>query len=116
MIAPLWNERERRLRAGWRLLMQFLLFFIVLIMYAIAAAGTMGLTRFSERYLSEEVLLGVVQSAAMMVTVVFAAMWLDRRHPESFGVGPHWWFELGVGFLLGAAAMVGIFAIEYLMD
>lgn len=113
ILAPFWNRYERRLRSGWRLLLHLVLFIFIFMVYAIVVLLASSLVSLNQDGVASEILMGITQSIAMLVSVIAAGKWLDRRRAQSFGVGDHWWYELSVGFGLGAMAMLGIFGIEY---
>jgi hypothetical protein len=102
-----WNGQQRRLRAGWRLLIQFVLFLALLVALAVVAS-----------------LLGQGPGTAAVGTVVylglgaslawFLARFVDRRSLADYGfhLTPRWWLDFGFGLALGAALMSGIFFTE----
>jgi membrane protease YdiL (CAAX protease family) len=102
-----WNPRERCLRAGWRLLIQAVLFFAVLIALAVL-----------NRVLGEGAVAAVVGAplflAAGLGMAWLAARLLDRRPFADYGfhLDGAWWLDFGFGLLLGAALMTGIFVAE----
>jgi len=116
-----WNRGERRLRAGWRLLIQFILFFALLVLVVMLEGLLENLFGKLPQhpwfgpgdsiFLPFEMLLVTVLSMWLM------ARWIDRRHFCDFGVrfNPSWWSDLGIGFLLGAISMSLIFFIHLTM-
>jgi uncharacterized protein len=107
--AIFWNSQERRIRAGWRLPVQFILF-----VAALVASGIVGQ------------LLGkgprsVAGSSAVYLLGVIAVIWLvarfiDRRRAADYGfhLTADWWKDAGFGVLLGVVLMAGIFVAEWL--
>ena len=105
------NE-EDRLRAGWRLLFQFLLNnagISLLGLVVLAAAGSPGAAGRPPPYL---LYAGVALVAA--ASVWFCGRWLDGRPFSGFGLrlDRAWWSDLGFGLLLGAALMTGVFLLQ----
>ncbi|HSK99234.1 MAG TPA: type II CAAX endopeptidase family protein [Rubrobacteraceae bacterium] len=108
-----------RLRAPWRLLLQYLLFWASLqvLLSALAAAY---LSSYPDRSASSslssfQVLLGSVAAlTATLLSVWVAGRFLDRRPFADFGfrLGRGWWFDLAFGLALGAALMTAIFLAE----
>jgi membrane protease YdiL (CAAX protease family) len=103
-----WNTGQRRLRAGWRLLIQFALFVALLIVVAVVvkaigrgtdAAAVIGSTLY--------LLLGLGLAGLV-------GRFLDRRPFAEYGfhLGGGWWLDLGFGLLLGAFLISGIFVAE----
>jgi membrane protease YdiL (CAAX protease family) len=104
-----WNAPERRLRAGWRIVIQLLLFALVLIPLAILTT-VLGNTTAT-----------AVTSALLYLAWGLAVAWLmarfiDRRPFADYGfhLDRSWWLDLGFGLVLGALLMTGIFLVEYL--
>ncbi|MDR8394337.1 CPBP family intramembrane metalloprotease [Aliifodinibius sp. S!AR15-10] len=104
-----YNSHEQRLRAGWRLLLQFLL------MLAILLGGQLLLNFVTS---SPSFLLGRIPSAlAFILSTWLAVRYLDNRSFTSLGlkVNKKWWRELGVGFAMGAVVMGVIFSLQLIM-
>jgi len=104
-----WNTQERRLRAGWRLAIQFILFMAIVIGLALigSALGSGSTT-------------AVIGSAVYLVLGV-AMAWLlgrfiDGRRFADFGfhLSFGWWLDLAFGLALGAVLMTGIFVTQKL--
>lgn len=120
-----WNSRERRLRAGWRLVLQALL------MAALALIPIFGIAEpltalhrrglFLPSYNHEaydrviNMIVGPFLAAAVVGSIAIAGRWLDRRPFSDFGgrIDRAWWSGLGLGFGLGALLMTLLFALEY---
>jgi membrane protease YdiL (CAAX protease family) len=105
MIANIfWNAGQNRLRAGWRLSIQFVLFLVVVISLAvftsIFGSGPVTATSGSLIYLAGG--LGVVW---------LMARFIDRRPYADFGfhLDRRWWLDFGFGSALGAFLLTGIF-------
>lgn len=113
-----WNRDERRLRAGWRLLL-FGLLLIVL-----GSAVQIGLTQAADSLLAQlpgtlavEISRGLDGASAVLAItagVALAGRLLDRRRFADFGfhLGREWWIDFGFGLALGALLMAAIFAVE----
>lgn len=117
-----WNPAEQRVRAGWRILIYFVLWRLTSSLFdlllappvasfwrKIAAALTVE-GRWFER--SIHFLLYLV--SVLLVTAA-AARWLDRRPLRSYGLQPDrlWWGELGGGLVIGSALMSLVFAVQW---
>lgn len=102
---PFRNPHEGRLRAGWRLLLQTLLFFAL----TLALGGglvLLGVTGMAAGYTAQVV--GAIASVAL------AGRFLDRRPFAGFGlhVGRRWWRDFAFGAGLGVVLMAAIFGVE----
>lgn len=125
MLNFFYNDYERRLRAFWRLLFQFVLYTL-----GVAVLGNLvllGYVLMNGALLEDEVANSITSSPAFRATgavaslvVVLVSVWVagrffDRRRPFSgFGLRPdrEWWLDLGFGLFLGALLMTAIFLIE----
>jgi membrane protease YdiL (CAAX protease family) len=104
-----WNKQQRRLRAGWRLVVQVLLLLATLVGLAVVAdllAQGLGTT----------VLVTVLYLALGLGAAWLLARLIDRRPLADYGfhLSRTWWLDLGFGFALGAALMTGICLAECL--
>ena len=110
------NE-EVRLRAGWRLLLQFLLYTVgVSLLGPLTLAAVAGLSPGAETDQSPNLPVLFYGGAALVAT---ASVWacgrsLDGRPFSGFGLrlDRGWWSDLGFGLLLGALLMTGIFLAQ----
>lgn len=101
------NPNDRRPRAGWRLLLQFVLFLIFMFVMMLAKnALTAGSLKIYEAFV-----MGIAGTGSVWV----AAMVLDKRRLNEYGIAwdARWKKEFAVGLALGAIAMTAIFAIEW---
>lgn len=122
------NPKEHRLRAPWRLLLQWIIFFggntiasvgigigAGLIM-TVASGKLPDMQSFLSMSMHPLVLAagGVSALLFMLLSYWVAARWLDRRQFRDFGFhfSEAWWLDLGFGLFLGAFLMVVIFAVE----
>jgi uncharacterized protein len=107
--ATFWSSRQRRLRAGWRLLIQFGLFVATLLGVAvltnIIGKGNSG------------ALLGIMLYFAVGLALAWLmGRFIDRRPFADFGfhLDGGWWLDFGFGIGLGAVLMTGVFLSEQL--
>lgn len=103
-----YNEAQRRLRSGWRLMLHFI--FFALLAEFVVMAGALQSTH--------NILANVVYSALYLVGAV-ALVWVmgrffDHRPFSDFGfhLTNAWWTDLGFGLVLGALLLTGIFLVE----
>lgn len=117
-----WNAPERRVRAGWRILVQggswWVLLLVAQALLGVAArAGLLGdRTAGSPVRVLVDRLTVLVPYGLLVATVLLAARYLDRRAPADLGfhLDRRWWTDLGFGLALGTALMSLIFATEIL--
>jgi membrane protease YdiL (CAAX protease family) len=110
----LWNKEEARLRAGWRLVLQFVILILFMVILAILDSNLADSLPRSPMGESDSILVPIELLAAFLLSVWFAGRFLDRRRFADFGfrLSPSWWFDLGFGLALGALMMIMIFLIE----
>lgn len=108
---PFWNASQRRLRAGWRLLLHLLL------LIAIGAPLAFVFRRVAEYFpISEgpaaELTGALLQTLALLSSIWLAGRLLDRRPMSGFGFcgGPRFWRDLLIGAAIGAGLQVLIAA------
>lgn len=135
LLFPFYNREERRLRALWRLLLQIVVSFLLLLpLPAIAIllfARSQGLpfegipflqpTPLVEQTIAETpwmnmiviTLSGIVASVSVWV----AGKFFDHRPFTDFGlhINRAWWLDLGIGALIGALLAALVFVIEWAM-
>ncbi|MYH60514.1 MAG: CPBP family intramembrane metalloprotease [Caldilineaceae bacterium SB0675_bin_29] len=110
-MLPFWNSDDRRLRAGWRLILH-----VILVAVVIVALEVLFSLAFED--LEETFAFGIVQMAlsglAIVAGTLLAARFLDRRPVSDLGLqfSSHWWRDLGYGLFLGAFLMLLIFLVE----
>jgi membrane protease YdiL (CAAX protease family) len=136
ILRILWNSKQRRLRAMWRVLIQgglflvgdsLLTFFLglaVAFIYSTVGGfsskvnGAQDLSTFLSNFFSFSqvggVLFGLISLAMILLTCLLAAFLLDRRPFADFGFhfNRRWWRLFGFGLLLGAGLMAFIFLVE----
>ena len=133
LLKVFWNEREHRLRAFWRLLLQFILTLIVtlpiivltVVLFAWAQGVSMEGTTLAgpgpavERMLgsspSIETSFGVMSALGVVVSVWLATRFFDRRLFSDIGLqlNKDWWLDFGFGMAIGALLMAAIFLTEW---
>jgi len=114
----LFLNEEGRLRAGWRLLFQFLLYTVgVSLLGSLTLTAVAGLSPGAEEGDPSPYLPVLFYVGAALVAT--ASVWacgrsLDGRLFSEFGLrlDRAWWSDLGFGLLLGALLMTGIFLAQ----
>ncbi|MDZ7691837.1 MAG: type II CAAX endopeptidase family protein [Balneolaceae bacterium] len=103
-----YNPDEKRLRAGWRLFLQFVL------MLALLAAGQvmLGLLGSPDGFLFDR----IFSAFAFIVSTWVAARYLDGRSFHALGISlsKKWMRELGMGMAIGGLAIAFIFLLHLL--
>ncbi len=101
-----WNARERRLRAGWRVLIQ-----------AVLVAGLAYGLYYAGMFKGRRLVLARMQISFLVVTLVVvwaSGRFLDRRRFRDFGLTLRergWWADYGFGLLIGVLQAGGFIAI-----
>lgn len=124
-----WNEADRRLRAGWRLIIQVILLLlgmgclgifvgVIGIIQGIAGGETPTVATTAASINRQPLFLmmsSVTTLFAVLLSVGLSGWFVDRRPFADFGfhVSPAWWRDLGFGLALGALLMAGIFLFEW---
>jgi len=110
--ALFWNEKQARLRAGFRILIQLTLFFILMK----GLAALMDVPSEITGNLSLWIYLAVagVRLFRVLISVWLSGRFLDRRPFAEFGLrlNKQWWQDLGFGLGLGIVMIGGVFLIE----
>lgn len=122
------NPVEHRLRGGWRLLIQGLIYFggTFLAQFILGISLGMVLAASGEDLTNPDVILAATETpffrlltvlaslVFIMISCTFAARRLDKRPFRDYGFhfGLRWWADLGFGLLLGAFLMLAIFLVE----
>lgn len=103
------NEREKRLRAGWRLLIQLVLLFFM------AGFLTLGFQSVWQSSLS--IASAIPQSIGFIGSVWIAARLLDKRPLKHYGLSfnSQWIKDFNAGIIIAATAIGVIFFAEWLM-
>jgi CAAX protease family protein len=108
-----WNARERRLRAGWRLLVFLVMLLVVAVVEGRVRAGLAG--RLPDLY--EALVRALVFALLIAAASYLASRVFDHRRMSDYGFhfSRKWWIDLGFGVLLGALLLFGILAVELAM-
>ncbi|MCG8653619.1 MAG: CPBP family intramembrane metalloprotease [Pirellulales bacterium] len=119
LLTVFWNSAEHRLRFFWR----FLLHSVALVASILVVSIAMGLAFLifdggddleSSGWMWA---FAVTQNLALVLTVVAASIWPDRRTIGALGLrlNRRWWLDCGGGFVLGALLMTMIFWVQWAM-
>jgi membrane protease YdiL (CAAX protease family) len=123
-VNPFYDEREERTRAFWRLLLQLGMYVggaaiarLVVWRVWFSLYGKADPWAIENPTLWPPLLFSAVQMAVLSValsSVWFMGRLFDRRPLFGFGlrIDRRWWLDFGVGLLLGALLMAGIFLTE----
>lgn len=112
-----WNPTESRLRAFWRILLQLVVLFVLMVatiplfLHFVVSRLDPSIQR--ELGMSAAAL---IQNGIMVLTALACCIFIGRRKVADLGlkITPRWWIDLAGGFALGAGLISGIFLIEYL--
>jgi len=99
-----WNSVQNRLRAGWRVLIQLILFIVVLL------GESIFIDSFGTGWLSV-ILANLIYLAGGLGLSWLMARFVDRRTYVDFGfhLDRKWWLDFGFGLTLGAFMITGVF-------
>ncbi len=121
IVEVFWNPTDRRLRAGWRVVVHFAVIFVGLqlvsavILRPIASAvqGGDGSGPNPLLAMASQIMTGL----AYVVVTILAAKLLDRSSFSDYGIvwNARWLRDLLFGLLLGALLMGAIFVFELAM-
>ena len=105
-----WNAPERRLRAGWRVLVFLVMLLVVAAVDGRVRAGLAG--RLSDLY--EDLVRALVFALLIAAALSLASRVLDHRRMSDYGFhfSRKWWADLGFGLVLGALLLFGVLAVE----
>jgi len=105
-----WNAPERRLRAGWRLIVFLVMLLVVAAVEGRVRAGLAG--RLPDLY--EGLVRALVFAVLIAAALYLASRVLDHRKMSDYGFhfNRKWWTDLAFGLVLGALLLFGVFAIE----
>jgi membrane protease YdiL (CAAX protease family) len=108
-----WNEREGRLRAGWRVLIFLAIVFVVAAVEGRVRAGLAG--RLPVLY--DALVRALVFALLIAVALFVASRVLDHRRISDYGfhLSRKWWTDLAFGLVLGPLLLFGILAVELAM-
>jgi len=110
--ALFWNEKEARLWAGIRILIQLTLFFIL--MKSLAALLNVPSEITSNLPLMIILAIAGVRLFRVLISVWLSGRFLDHRPFADFGLrlNKKWWQDLGFGLGLGIVMIGSVFLIE----
>lgn len=108
------NQRERRLRAGWRLLIGLFVFGFFLVVASGVQAVLTGLSLAAPLLVGGAALAGSFAFYGLTTgTLVGLSWWLDGRTLPGVGLGGEgWWRNLAFGLALGVAMPTAVFLVE----
>lgn len=111
----LWNDRERRLRTPWRLLVGAVLVVVAGLGGVFAGAALEGFGTVGPVAAAVAGTAGQVTTVgALTAGVLVAGVLVDRRRPTDFGLGRSrdWWADLAFGLALGVVLPGVVFGLE----
>jgi uncharacterized protein len=122
-LRPFFDEGTGRLRAPWRLLLQYLAYTVAVPLFANLLAGAFllagrGAGSSGTSALAGSPLLPVIGGVAglggALLSVWLAGRFLDRRSFADFGfhLSGGWWLDLLFGMALGALLMTTVFLVQ----
>jgi len=114
MRSIFWDGNTSRLRAGWRLVLQFILMVACLAGFGFLAQQFGGYAIRDPLDESISILDSAAAVLSIIVSVWLAGRFVDRRRFADFGfrMGRSWWIDLAFGLALGALLQAGIFLVE----
>jgi membrane protease YdiL (CAAX protease family) len=117
-----WNQSERRLHAGWRILFYFVLWRLASSLFDLLVAppvttfwqGVSTLLTVEGAWFERSIHFLFYLVSVLLVTAA-AARWLDHRPLRSYGLrlDRAWWWDLAGGMAIGGALMTLIFLVEW---
>jgi len=117
----LWNQSEKRIRAGWRVFLH-LLIWVGIQLFASGVVNSAAATALAQLLPGLEPILDTLLFALLNLLLVVSltlamARHVDRRSISTLGLqlDRSWWLDLGFGLALGALLMTFIFLVERLL-
>jgi membrane protease YdiL (CAAX protease family) len=109
-----WDENTSRLRAGWRLIVQFILLVAFLACFGLLAQLFGDYVPRDPLDASMSILDSAAALLSIILSVLLAGRFVDRRRFTDFGFhfDRSWWIDLTFGITLGALLQAGIFLVE----
>jgi membrane protease YdiL (CAAX protease family) len=110
-----WNKQETRLRAGWRIIIQFAIFFLIISVFDLLDSFLIGYLPRSPFSQSKSVLVPLEMLTAIFFSVWLAGKLIDKRGFKDFGFNltKSWWYDLTVGLVIGAILISFVFFTEF---
>lgn len=119
LIQPFWNRNERRLRAGWRILIHFAGWVFTYGLIQLATGGPLAALVYDRVPDLTDLADRMVAQAATLLLFIFltwaVATFIDRRPYKELGLqfDRAWWHDLCFGLVLGAVVISLLFGVEY---
>ena len=102
-----WNNREKRLRAGWRIFLQLTLNIVLILLLGTIVSNTLGLVIPPD--VQGYVLAYPVMFVGTVLAVWLAGRFLDRRRFIDFGLTlskREWWMDFTFGIILSTVPLL----------
>ncbi len=112
-----WNKPEARVRAGWRLVIQFSVMMLFTVVFAFLDPFFNESLPESNIAQGDTILFPLWLLLSSLLAVLLVGRYIDRRRFVDFGLhfNGSWWGHLGFGVALAAGLITGIFLIERAM-
>lgn len=109
-MRKLFVNSEGRARTGWRILLQFFLFFMVL-----AAAQLIQASGFRNGNPISYAAGSLAYIAGILLVTIVLSRYMDRRPVYEIGLrlNREWWFDLAAGLVIGAFTLGSVVFVEY---
>lgn len=115
-----WNSVEKRVRAGWRIVLYTLLWIFAPILVAQAVGDWLALPLISVfptvAGFAPHAVVILLRLVVVILVTWLVAWFIDRRPVREYGLwlDRGWWLDFGFGLTLGAALMAFVFVVEWL--
>jgi len=110
------DDRERRLRAPWRLLAGFAAFAVLAAVVGVVTTALPDAADFAGPVLPGLYATGLslASTAVLLAGLLGVSYAVDRRHPTDLGLrlDRQWWRDCGFGLALGVALPAVVFVVE----
>jgi membrane protease YdiL (CAAX protease family) len=119
LISMFWNRHERRLRAGWRILIQLICWAVApaLLYWVVGEPISLVVTDLFPDLaeVSERIALSSLTLIAVLFSTWAIVRFVDHRSFADLGLRPdrNWWLDMMFGLILGAVLMTFVFVAEY---
>ena len=117
LIKIFWNKNEGRVRAGWRIVIQFAVMMLFTVVFAFIDPFFNESLPESTIAQGDTILFPLWLLLSSLLAVLLVGRYIDRRRIADFGLhfSSSWWGHLGFGAVLAACLITGIFLIERAM-
>jgi membrane protease YdiL (CAAX protease family) len=117
IVKIFWNKGEARVRAGWRLLIQLALLFMLTVPFAMFDSLFNDFLPESTIAYGDTILFPLWILLSSIISVWLVGRFVDRRKFADFGLrlNTSWWVDLGFGVVLAASMITGIFLVEQVL-